>query len=622
VIPIFSVGSLLVSTWGALAVGTGASSEESSTPAYFAEGDALFRSRGSSVEVSRAGQGGPWTEIDGIPSHWGAVSRVVCAADDTRLCVIGFRSDRDLAPRWGVVRLDAAGANLAPFDAVNGGTVHDVTSFGGGEVLFTRAGSEEGQLLRASLSADEAVQALPIDAFNNQPGIARYLTRRDGSKEILALEAGSPVRWVLAGLDGERRGQTIATSRFFALSGRNIVSPVAPTAATSNLPSGSLVLTSVPETADGAWRNGRAFASPSYRVVNRDWEDPAEASVVSFRGGLLAAFSTPSDVALGEVCGRPGATSILPLSRSLEGAADVSLDSGRSFAIARVVNLWGDSSQHLVVFPEIASSAPLRACNSSPLSLTELVAAPVRPELETQSFSIVPDQQGSPAYVVIGLPGASGRVMIRPYGAFGLPVQRHALGALERRWLERGGRLIVPTLSGDDQMVGDPRSSRGDYKAGATADLIAVVEDAVTRGIGESGTYVLSGSSAGGFVAAKAALTRPDLFDSVLIFAGALDLSLLSNTRTDVEEFGDPGGTFQDWYGGVAAPRNAPEFLLWFAADDPRVPSDTGRRFAGYLRTLGYTGELTIGDRGGHTVGLREDTAGPALAFIDRVASQ
>ena len=151
---------------------------------------------------------------------------------------------------------------------------------------------------------------------------------------------------------------------------------------------------------------------------------------------------------------------------------------------------------------------------------------------------------------------------------------------------------------------------------------MAVVNDASAHGVGAPGEYVLSGSSAGAFVAAKAALTHPGMFRAVLLFAGALDLEALNGTRTDVREFGDPAGGFDRWYSGIPAPSVAPRFLLWHAENDQRAPVASSRSFARYITSLGYKGEMTISDRGGHLVGTRDDTAAPALAFIDRAFSQ
>src|SRR5690606_22236917 len=164
-------------------------------------------------------------------------------------------------------------------------------------------------------------------------------------------------------------------------------------------------------------------------------------------------------------------------------------------------------------------------------------------------------------YVVLGLEGASGPVMIRPYGAFGMPVRAHAVDRVEQEWLKRGNRLVIPILRGDGGSREWILAGRGDYKSRATADLLTVADDLTRRGVSDAGDLVLVGHSAGAVVAARGALTRPELFGAVILFSGGMDLSLLDTVSE--EEFGPRVQGF-DWMEARLAPTGGgPRFLLW-----------------------------------------------------------
>lgn len=589
---------------------------------YFAEGGYVFRSSVQGVDLSAGG-----------PPNWREVIRyadarlgdryltdVVCARDDASVCLLGFRSRTDDGDIWFLARPGDLASGLVGISRLDGTAVHDLLAANGGAILFSRAGGEGSGLQLSTLA--EAGPSVPIGSrvFVNQSGIASFLRRSDGGYDILALEAGSPVLWALYNQAGHRLGQEVATSRFYSVSGRNIVAAVAPEAASTNLGGGGLVLASPPETASGPWRKARLFADPDLVVTDRAFEEPADSSIALLNGSLLAVVAGSTGTAVREICGRPGATRTAALSQPIEGYADATVDAGGDLAVVTGVSRWGDIRQ-VLVSGSGAAPAPLRACDSPALTVHELTPALERPTLTSTFHSVQGPRGRTPTYVVLGIPGASGRVLVRPYGAFNLPVQEYALGELERQWLGRGGRLLIPTLTGDAR-PGAGASGAGDYKAVTTEELMAVVNDASAHGVGAPGEYVLSGSSAGAFVAAKAALTHPGMFRAVLLFAGALDLEALNGTRTDVREFGDPAGGFDRWYSGIPAPSVAPRFLLWHAENDQRAPVASSRSFARYITSLGYKGEMTISDRGGHLVGTRDDTAAPALAFIDRAFSQ
>ena len=592
---------------------------------YFAEGGHVFRAGGQGVDLSAGAADRPsdWRGLvrsDDPRLVDRYLSRVVCARDDASLCLMGFRSRTDDRDIWLRARPGDPAAGLVAMDWLDGASVHDVLASGNGAVLYSRAHVAGAGLQLSGLTVAGSPRPIGSRVFVNQPGVASFLKRSDGGYDILALEAGSPVLWAVYDQTGARLGQETATGRFYSVSGRNIVAAVAPAAASADLVAGGLVLVGPSETAGAPWRKSRLFAGSEAAVADRAFEDSAGSSIALLDGALLAVVREPGGVAVREICGRPGATRTAALSQGVEGFADATVDAGVDLAVVTGVDLWGDVRQFLISASR-SSALPLRACDDPPLTVRPLTPEAGRPMLSSVAHVAQGPGGRTSRYVVLGIPGATGRVLVRPYGAFNLPVPEYALGEMERQWLARGGRILIPTLTGDGPSAADA-SGAGDYKTMATEDLVAVVNDAAARGTGSPGDYVLIGSSAGAFVAARAALTHPQLFRAVVLFSGALDLEALASTPTDVREFGDPGGGFERWYAGVPAPVRAPRFLLWHAENDQRAPVAASRSFAGYITRLGYKGEMTISDRGGHLVGMREDTAGPALDFIDRAFSQ
>jgi len=521
-------------------------------------------------------------------------------------CLLGFRTADDRM-RW----LPAGDERVGTWDRrLDGSFVHDVGAEG--SILFTvRGGEGAGQkagLYQAQL-ADRSFSSRLISetAFVNQLGIARYLD----DNRVAVLEAGRPSHLSLYAPNGRKVAETIAVSRFFSTAGNDILTPVALEAANVSLPVGQLVAFEAGEQED-QWGSS-IIGGPDVRIIgDLAFEESAQSTISAGRGGLVVLDGSGHQIM--EICSEKGVARSRAISALPFEIAAAGLDGDGAITLVNETDLWGRLWQSLVRLPG-ATRTNMRTCDAEEAE-RELLSTPheVLPDL------IVTDHQASQAkgaihYSVISLPNASGRVLIRPYGAFGMPVKKYALTPIEREWLKGGGRLIIPTLTGDGPRR-DAEAGTGDYKAGAVAEIVAVVRDAARKAIGETGDYTLIGYSAGGFVAAKAALTHPSYFRSVVLISAALDLASLEDTPLNIGEFGPIEGGFETWFAGIPASASAPRFLIYQSQDDPRVPVEGGVAFARYVSRLGYRGQLTTGDRGGHRVGLREDTAPAVLTFI------
>ena len=565
-------------------------------------GDALAAKRsvaGALVEVGRA-------SIAGTPFSDRSIVDLQCAIS-APVCYIGVRAADAQDPDW--LRFDLERGVLDPIADLQGVFIQDVRA-DGAQLLFTRR-ADSGPTGLFMREADGSSRLISSGTLRNQPDIAAYLTG-SGDSPIVSLETAGPAEWVTRRQSGEIVARRPALSRTFQLSQAGLISVVAASAAAADRPMGSLVLLD-PSVPNG--RQTRLYGGEP-PVEEAGPELPAGVTLHPLRGALLAVVRSDQGVQLGELCGAPGVVTFRPLPAFASGYGRFRLEGGADFALITATDLWGRIGQARIDAPG-GATAPLRACDAPAFTTQDLKEGPgsslkiISAEVERSGYDV--------RYVILGADPAQGPLLVRPYGAADLPTAEYVATPVERAWVEAGGRILVPTLTGDAGAPPTPRP--GDHKAQATADLLAALDDAVARGWATPGEIELMGTSAGAFVAARAAVTRPDLFRSVVLMSGALDLSLLARQPVLAAEFGPAEGGFATWYQGRPAPERAPLFLLYHATDDVRVPTASATNFAQYLKSLGYRGELVESDRGGHQVGLLTDTAPRVMTFLNRDAA-
>lgn len=600
---------------------------------YWSDGPVLARERAGETLWVQSADEKNWRAVLDLTDEAFARHRVVGlqCAPVRPVCLVGLARPGTDRQMWVRVATNVSAPASIALEADVGLTVHDVAETDDILALVSRwsrtPGPFEGGLYlwRLDQPASEA-RLISNGVFRAQPGSAVFVSAPGQAPTILNRQPGPPITWTAYGLSGRMVRSQAAAGWSFTIDGRTLLTPVTTTSAREpDLPAGSLLVAPIPLEEDEAWPWRKAFTADEFAILDQNGESPSwSALTMGVEGALVGVFQGREGIDVREFCQTGGYIQ----TRSLEGERPILAHammvsaSGAAHMLAALTDLWGYTAQYAVVAPaDFRRGASVRACDGTALRLERLSAAsPTDSPLTLESFTVAADDGAEIPYVVLGLFEADGPVMIRPYGAFGVVVRTHAIDVLEQRWLQRGNRLVVPTLRGDGGSRDWIFAGRGDYKARATADLLAVVQDLHRRGMDDPDRPVLVGHSAGAVVSARAALSNPDLFSSVILISGGMDLSLLETVGED--EFGPKIAGFDWMEAGPVPTADAPRFLLWHAQDDDRVPVESSTRFASFLKSLGYRGALTISDRGGHAPTLRNDTADAILEFIDHSPSE
>ena len=115
----------------------------------------------------------------------------------------------------------------------------------------------------------------------------------------------------------------------------------------------------------------------------------------------------------------------------------------------------------------------------------------------------------------------------------------------------------------------------------------------------------MRGQSAGGWLAVKAALERPDLFAGAIGYSGAYLMKGDPFAENNSQRFFDPA--VDDLAPDVAALKgdcHGLKFRLLRARDDEKIPFDTVEAFVSQLTAQGCAAELVPFDHGGHLIML------------------
>ena len=612
IVALVAAASQAEPAWGA-DLSAGQAQDLLRTATYSASGPAIIRLRnGDTVEIGRvryARDTDPeltWSSrfvLDSLDHQQGwRIREIVCDSEVTSACLVqrrqGGRSE------W--ARLDLSGSGpvtewrdlgqgrLLDYDARTSSILRLVVDDGRVSALVQESLVEPGETRRI-WSSDQA----------NSNAQARFLPSGDHGRPVLLATGGTVAHWQV--VEGSRSSPARSAP---GVPQAVFSGTVYFAARTTDGGRSGIGYTLLPRSGEDWGGDRLVFAShgPSARAIaipSNPGQLLPEAKAAGFlpNGALIAVSETDGRLALAEIC-RPS-PEVAAVARPVPGledwaadAADLSLRGGAPGAgvlLAIRTDLAGQLSiRGLFTRPDTGPAQAVRLCGETEVSATELElpagTAPI-PDLVRTSHMVRASDGVEVSYDVLQRSGRVGRILVRPYGAYGMEPDRFLSRPFERDWVAQGNTLVVPRLRGD---AGSPQwveAGRGDLKQRAAGDLLAVSDD-VLRLHPSAARISLVGVSAGAFVSARAALTRPDLFDRVVLISGLLDLGRSEAAVAgsfDRAEFGSPQGGFADWLGGRPAPAGAaPKFIVMHGSADEIVPVRSTASFVQYARSLGY----------------------------------
>ncbi|MEP1032187.1 prolyl oligopeptidase family serine peptidase [Ekhidna sp.] len=185
--------------------------------------------------------------------------------------------------------------------------------------------------------------------------------------------------------------------------------------------------------------------------------------------------------------------------------------------------------------------------------------------------------------------------LMHVYGGYGL-INKPYYSRENRFFLLNGGVLVYPSVRGGGAMgTSGELAGKGRNKYNGISDVISAADFLIKSGYTEKEKLFIEGHSHGGFLAAAAAIQRPDLFRGVFTYAGVFDLIRDNNfdVRTlheNLIEYGNPKDSLDFEHIYKLSPIHQlkkgvkyPSFLILTGINDSRVPASNSFRFKALL---------------------------------------
>jgi dipeptidyl aminopeptidase/acylaminoacyl peptidase len=171
---------------------------------------------------------------------------------------------------------------------------------------------------------------------------------------------------------------------------------------------------------------------------------------------------------------------------------------------------------------------------------------------------------------------------------------------------EAGTALVFPIVRGDgDKGFAWAMASAAPHRQRAVDDLVAVAQATAAALPMLSDRPTVRGQSAGGWLAVKAVLERPDLFAGAIGYSGAYLMAGEPFAEQNTQRFFDPqADDLAKDVKALAGNCRGLRFRLLHARDDEKVPFESVAAFAGELRAQGCAVEEVSFDHGGHLIAL------------------
>jgi prolyl oligopeptidase len=169
-------------------------------------------------------------------------------------------------------------------------------------------------------------------------------------------------------------------------------------------------------------------------------------------------------------------------------------------------------------------------------------------------------------------------------------------------FVERGGTIVFAHLRGDATFGADRwQAGRRHGKARSVADLLAIAEDVVARGVAEDGRVGVWGASNGGLLVGAALTRRPELFRVAVAVIPLCDMARFVCDpfgEHSAWEYGDPrieadAGALGSYspYHNVRPGARYPATLVVCGENDVRAPVWHGRKLVAAMRRASSSGE-------------------------------
>lgn len=269
----------------------------------------------------------------------------------------------------------------------------------------------------------------------------------------------------------------------------------------------------------------------------------------------------------------------------------------------------------------------------------EQAIAPSGPPLSTTSHRhVCRSSDGRPVTfdVVVAAEhedGAPAPTLVYAYGGFNVAWLTHGHPGVWSPWLAAGGRFVFAHLRGDGTFGAEQwNAGRGPGKRGTVADLLAVADDLVARGMTTPRQLAVAGGSNGGLVCAAALAQRPAAFGAAAVLVPLADMGRFAQAPFGgglLEEYGDPTvaadaawlRSYSPYHALAALEEPLPPTIVVCAERDMRTPVWHGRKLAAALQAADSDATVllrTHRDRGHLTAGAGGDPAAVAewLGFL------
>jgi pimeloyl-ACP methyl ester carboxylesterase len=303
----------------------------------------------------------------------------------------------------------------------------------------------------------------------------------------------------------------------------------------------------------------------------------------------------------------------------IDSSVDISgSDWGPGF-IVRIGDALTTGTYRYLSFPPAGGFSD-RKCENLKFSNIDLGITPrsIATEFEKSVGAATSADGAKIPYFVLKPKGRAPKTLIiHVYGAYGRmvspePYHENVLKAVR----EHDTAVVMPVVRGDGNLgYAHGVASRPPNRMKAVEDVIAVAESLAVEFPGLK--PIVRGGSAGGWLAVRAALERPDLFSGVVSVSGAYTVSGLKAVSGSDERFFSPEDDLSLLADRLKTVCPGLRMRLIHARDDWKLPYADAVKFAEQVKAAGCPVEFVTFDTGGHNIDIPIDQVADGLRMTN-----